>query len=62
MKQERFKMPTEDQVLGIALIFNEGKVEKHKIADMMAMCQFVIDRLYDNGDILIQSSKEKILL
>lgn len=56
---ERFKMPTDDQVIKFALVFNDGKVEHHKLADMVGFLQMVIDRLYENGDILIPSSKEE---
>jgi hypothetical protein len=57
-KQERFKMPTDKNIVDFALVFNDGKIEHEKLADMVAMCQFIIDRLYENGDILIPSSKE----
>lgn len=57
-KSERFKMPTDEQVINIAIIFNHGILDKHKLSDMVSMCQFVIDRLYENGDILKPSKKE----
>ena len=55
---ERFKMPTDEQIINIAIIFNHGVIDKHKLSDMVSMCQFVIDRLYENGDILKPSKKE----
>jgi hypothetical protein len=55
---ERFKRPTDEQVVGMALLVNLGKVEQKKIADMVALADMIIDRLYENGDIVIASSKE----
>ena len=59
-QEERFKMPTDEQVINIAIVFNHGVLDKHKLSDMVSMCQFVIDRLYENGDILKPSKKEEI--
>ena len=56
--EERFKKPTDTQVIEFALVFNDGKIEREKLADMIGFCQMVIDRLYDNGDILIKSGQE----
>ncbi len=58
MKKERFIKPTDKQLIDFALIFNDGKIEKRKLADMIAMSEFIIDRLYENGDITKKSSKE----
>lgn len=55
----KFKMPSEEQIIHFALVFNDGKVQPEKLADMVGMCNLIIDRLYENGDILIPSSKEK---
>lgn len=55
---ERFKMPNDRQIIGLAILYNDGKVDKKQITNMVAMCQYVLDRLYENGDILIPSSKE----
>jgi hypothetical protein len=57
-ERERFKMPTDKDLVGIALLFNNGKIQKRKLADMIGMCQFVLDRLYENNDVLRKSSKE----
>lgn len=59
MRLERFKLPTDKQMLEFALIVNEGKIEEQKLADMIAYGQLIIDRLYENGDVLIPSSKEE---
>lgn len=57
---ERFKMPTTKQICDIAILFNQedGVVDKQQLANMLAMSEFILDRLYENGDIMIQSTKE----
>lgn len=57
-KYAPFKMPTDEQIVNMAVMFNDGNVNMKKLRDMVAMCMFVIDRLYENGDIMIPSSKE----
>lgn len=54
---ERFKKPTAKQMIDTAIIFNDGHMDAKKLTDMVAMCEFVIDRLYENGDMSIPSSK-----
>ena len=56
---QRFKMPVDKQLLDMALIFNDGHLDPIKLADMVAMCQFILYRLHENGDINIPSSQEK---
>lgn len=56
---ERFVKPTDRQLIEIAIIFNEGNVEADKLADMTGMCMFMIERLYDNGVILLASKREE---
>ena len=56
---KRFILPTDEQIVKMALIFNDGKLDPKELMNMVAMCMFVIDRLYENGDIMIPSSKEK---
>jgi len=56
---ERFKKPTDKELVEIALLFNDGKIQKTKLRDMIAMTEFAIDRLYENGDIKKPSSKEQ---
>jgi hypothetical protein len=58
METERFKKPTHEQVVEFALIFNEGNTDREKLVDMVAMCQMIIDRLHDKGDIMIKSQRE----
>ena len=54
----RFQLPSTEEIIGIAILFNGGKIEPEKLADMVAMCSLVIDRLYENGDIRKPSIKE----
>jgi len=60
METERFKMPSDKEIIEIAILFNDGKIQKKKLADMIGMCQFVLDRLYENNDIKKPSSKEQL--
>ncbi len=57
--KERFKKPSDEQFVKIAILFNDGVIESEKLRDMVAMSEFIIDRLYENGDVSICSSKEK---
>lgn len=57
---ERFVKPTDDQLIKLAILFNDGKLDHEKLADMLSYVEFVIDRLYENGDVLVPSSKEEI--
>ena len=54
----RFQLPLDDQLFSIAILFNGGKLEPEKIAEMVAMCRFVIDRVYENGDVTKPTLKE----
>jgi methyl coenzyme M reductase subunit C-like uncharacterized protein (methanogenesis marker protein 7) len=56
---ERFKMPLGKDLVGIAVLFNNGKFQERKLADMIGMCQFVLDRLYENNDVMKPSNKEQ---
>ena len=58
LKDERFKMPTDKQLCDIMLLFNNGKIQKNKLADMLSPCLFILDRLYENGNVMKKSSKE----
>ena len=58
---ERFKMPTDQQFVEMAVLFNDGKLEPEKLADMIALAEFMIDRLYENGDVLIPTAKENAI-
>lgn len=56
--KNRFTKPTGKQMIDIAIMFNDGKLEHEKLTDMVSYCQFVIDRLYDNGDVSLPSLAE----
>jgi hypothetical protein len=58
VKAERFRMPSSKELIEISILFNDGEVDKQALASMVGMCQLVVDRLYENGDILIPSTKE----
>lgn len=55
----RFQLPSDKQMIEIAILFNDGKLEQQKLSDMVAYGQFIVDRLYENGDVGIPSSKEE---
>lgn len=55
---EYFKRPTDKEIIEIALLFNDGKIQRNKLRDMVAMTDFILDRLYENGNINQKSSKE----
>lgn len=57
-KAKRFELPTDEEIINAAILFNDGKIEKEKLADMVALCEFVINRLYETGNISNPSSKE----
>jgi hypothetical protein len=50
--------PTDKQVIDICILFNDGKLEAEKLADMVASIDFILDRLFENGDVTKPSSKE----
>lgn len=54
----RFQLPSAKDLIEIAILFNDGKLEQDKLADMVGMCEFVVDRLYENGDVTKRCSKE----
>jgi flagellar biosynthesis/type III secretory pathway protein FliH len=58
MTEERFKKPTEEQLYNIALANNGFVVEPLTLLNMMSMSVMIIDRLYDNGDVMIPSKQE----
>ena len=54
-------MPTDQQLIDFASLFNIDKdnmVSMKEMGDMCAMTQFVLDRLYENGDVMIKCSTE----
>lgn len=57
-QKERFIKPTDKQLIEIMILFNNGKFQKSKLTDMLSAAEFIIDRLYENGDVSKKSSKE----
>ena len=58
LDKSRFILPSDKQMIDIAILFNDGKLEADKLADMVGYGQFIVDRLYENGDVGKPSSKE----
>lgn len=54
----RFELPSDEQMISIAILFNDGKLEQGKLTDMVGYGNFIVDRLYENGNVAIPSSKE----
>ncbi len=57
-KFERFTKPTRQQILELAILFNDGKIEQKKLVDMVALANLIVDRLHENGTVEMKSSKE----
>lgn len=59
-KADRFKMPSTETLVEFAIMVGgeDGMIRKSEIANMVAMCQLILDRLYDNNDVMKKSSKE----
>ena len=58
IREERFIKPTDKQYVEIAILFNDGKMQKSKLNDMIAMAEFIVNRLYENGNVMTKSSIE----
>jgi hypothetical protein len=54
----RFQLPSAQQLIEVAILFNEGVMDREAIGRMVAMSQWILDRLHENGDIEKPSSKE----
>lgn len=54
----KFQLPSDKEMIDVAILFNDGILDKQKLSDMVAYGQFIVDRLYENGDITKPSSKE----
>lgn len=57
-EQQRFIMPTSEQLINFAIAVNDGKFDKQKISEMLAYANLILDRMYENGDITKPTSKE----
>lgn len=58
----RFQLPSDQQVVELAVLFNDGSLDKEILTKMVSLADFIINRLYENGDISKQSSKERNML
>ena len=58
MSKERFKKPTEEELILIAMAMGIPE-DARKLAEILSFSLIVLDRLYDNGDINTPSEKEK---
>lgn len=58
---EIFKMPTDKQLVDIAILFSQDKgvINKLELANMISMAEFILNRLYENKDVTIPSSIEE---
>lgn len=50
--------PTDEQLIDIAILFNDGALDIEILSSMVGMCEFVLDRLIENNDVTKPSSKE----
>jgi hypothetical protein len=59
--KERFKMPTDEQIIDIGMLMcvENNEVNKKELANILATCNFILDRLHENGDMMIPSKKER---
>lgn len=55
---ERFKKPTDEQIIDICIIMLGGRIDPDRLGDMVSAINIVVDRLYENGDIMIPSKDE----
>lgn len=53
----RFTMPSDDHLVKIAILFSDGKLDRDQLSAMVGMCQFVLDRIQENDDVTVPSSK-----
>ena len=54
----RFQLPSNQQIVELAILFNDGNMDKEILTKMVSLADFIIDRLYENGDVSKPSSKE----
>lgn len=57
-KAPRFTMPSATQLIELSILMNDGKVEPEKLTDIVAMCDLILNRLHENGEITIPAKKE----
>jgi hypothetical protein len=57
-ERERFTKPTDQQYCDIAVLFNDGHVDQEQLTKMIAMAEFIVDRLHYTGDVTKPTPKE----
>lgn len=57
-ERERFTKPTNQQYCDIAVLFNDGHVDQEQLTKMIAMAEFIVDRLHYTGDVTKPTPKE----
>ena len=55
---ERFKKPSAKEIIGYAILFNDGNLDEDTLSKMVGMSDLLIDRLYENGDCTIPTIQE----
>jgi len=58
--KERFEMPDDKTVIDFAILFNDGILDHEQLSNMVGMCQMILDRLYEHGNVT-QKSKQEII-
>ena len=57
-QKERFKMPTDKEMIEIGIMFIGGSEDVDKLTDIVSVLTFILDRLYENGSVELPSNKE----
>lgn len=53
-----FKIPDDENLINAAILFNDGKLEKEVLANMLGYLFFVLHRLLENNDITVPAKYE----
>jgi len=56
--KERFTMPTDEQLIELAILFNDGILDIDELSKMVGITQFVLHRLHEHDDITKKSKLE----
>lgn len=60
LKGERFEMPNDKTLIDFAILFNDGRVDPEQLSSMVGMCQMILDRLHEHGNVKEKSKQEII--
>lgn len=58
--KERFEMPDDKTIIDFAILFNDGRLDPEQLSNMVGMCQMILDRLHEHGNVR-QKSKQEII-